>query len=41
MPHIRYDDDGTRCEIEPLVNKEDIEFMNNFCKEFGSEDNDS
>jgi len=47
MPHIRYDEDGTmvwngtRCEIEPLTNQEDIEFMNNFCKEFGGEDNDS
>ena len=47
MPHIRYDEDGTmvwngtRCEIAPLVNKEDIEFMNNFCKEFGGDDNDS
>ena len=47
MPHIRYDEDGTmvwngtRCEIEPLVNKKDIEFMNNFYKEFGGDDNDS
>jgi len=38
IPHIRYDEDGTmvwngtRCEIEPLANKEDIEFMNNFYK---------
>lgn len=47
MSHIRYDEDGimvwngTRCEIEPLVNKKDIEFMNNFYKEFGGDDNDS
>ena len=47
MPHIRYDEDGTmvwngtRCEIDPLVNKKDIEFMNNFYKEFGGDNNDS
>ena len=47
IPHIRYDEDGTmvwngtRCAIEPLVNKKDIEFMNNFYKEFGGDDNDS
>ena len=47
IPHIRYYEDGTmvwngtRCEIEPIVNKEDKEFINNFNKEFGGDDNDS